>query len=147
MSECQWPAGWHRLSRHQMPKLVSRSSSQVFRPNSPSLLPTTRHGATDTQTPPRADSGGSNSQARRGLSPASSFILPAHEKRGGPKWRQHVWTEVYILFLSHSLSAQRGTRSDSQCHLWLQGGSERKVRTLRRHRYGDAGPILVVNWC
>lgn len=81
MCECQWPAGWHQLSRRHKPKLVTYPSLQVFHPIYLSLLPMTRHGEMDTETPLHIDSGSCNSQERSSLSPVSSFhFLYVREK-------------------------------------------------------------------
>lgn len=106
-----------------MPKPVTRPSSQVFHPIYLSLLPMTRHGEMDTEKPLHIDSGTCNSQARRGLSPASSFhfLYVRETERARDSAGDNVSRQKSI-FCSHLLTLSKSIIfSDSKCLLWQQG--------------------------
>lgn len=115
--------------RRQMPKPVTRPSSQVFHPIYLSLLPMTRHVEMDTETLLHIDSGSSNSQARRGLSPASSFhFLCARERETARDRAGDNVSRQKSIFCSHPLAlSQSIILGDSECHLWQRGASAAKA--------------------
>lgn len=123
MSECQWLAGWHQLSRRQMPKPVTRPSTQVFHPIYLSLLPMTRHVEMDTETQLHIDSGSCNSQATRGLSSASSFhFLYVRERETAQDWAGDNMSRQKSIYCSQPLTlSKRIILGDSKCLLWQQG--------------------------
>lgn len=132
MSECQWPAGWHQLSRRQVPKPVTRPSAQVFHPIYLSLLPMTRHVEMDTETSLHIDSGSCNSQARRGLSPVSSFhFLYVRERETAQDWAGDNVSRQKSIFCSHLLNLSI-IFGDSKCLLWWQGARAVKERGQSR---------------
>lgn len=136
MSECQWPAGWHQLSTRQMPKPVTRPSAQVFHPIYLSLLPMTRHVEMDTETPLHIDSGSCNSQARRGLSPVSSFhFLYVRERETARDWAGDNVSRQKSIFRSHLLNLSESIIfGDSKCLLWQRGA--RAVKEKGQSRQG-----------
>lgn len=99
--------GWHELSTLQMPKLVTHPSSQAFLPIYLSLLPMTGHEEMDTEALLHIDSGSCNSQARRGLSSASSFhFLYVRGRETGPR-RSYRHRSLYsVLSKSHYVDAE-----------------------------------------
>lgn len=133
-SECQWPAGWHELSRRQMAKPVTRPSSRVSHPIYLSLLPMTGHVEMDTETAPHIDSGSCNSQAWRGLSPASSFhFLYVRERETGRDWGGDNVSRQKSILRSHPLALSMSLiLGDSKCFLWQQGA--RAVKEKGRSR-------------
>lgn len=97
------PAGWHQLFQSQTPEPVTRPGSRGL------PIQSTCHSCQRRDTQkwiPKMQlhidgGGGDHSQARRGLSPASSLHFLLRERKRdsqGLNWRQRVQAEVYILF-------------------------------------------------
>lgn len=147
MSECQWPAGWHKLSRRQMPKPVTRPSLQVFHPIYLSLLPMTGHVEMDTETLLHIDSGNCNSRARRGLSPACSFHFLYVRERETAETELETTCPDRSLYsvLTHSPSA-RVILSDSKCLLRQQGARAVKEKGQSRQRFDQTLILKVYMW-
>lgn len=134
-----------QLSRLQMPKPVTHPSLQVFQPIYLSLLPMTRHKEMDTETLLNIDSGSCNSQARRGLSPASSFhFLYIWERETARDWARDNVSRQKSIFCFHLLTLSKSIIfGQSKCLLWQQGAwvskekGQESQRLVRKGLYVD----------
>lgn len=149
MFECQWPTGWHQLSRLQMPKPVTHPSSQVFHPIYLSLLPMTRLEEMDTETLLNIDSGSCNSQARSGLSPASSFhFLYVRERETARDWARDNVSRQKSIFCFHLLTLSKSIIfGQSKCLLWQQGAWVSKEKSQINHGLDQKGSYVDLPKC
>lgn len=100
-----WMSMASGLPRRRMPKQVTRPSTQFLHPIYLSLLPMTRHVEMDTEAPLHIDSGSRNSQARGGLSPASSLhFLYVRERETARDWVGDNVSRQKSIFCSHLYS-------------------------------------------
>lgn len=143
ISECQRPTGWHQLSRHLMPEPVTRPGSQVFHPIYLSLLPTTRHTEMDTKMRLHIDSGSNNSQARRGLSPASSFhFLYARERETAWDGTGDNVSRQKSIFCSHPLPLSKS--AILMVSLNVTSGSNGHEQSKKKAKVGKNWSYLIL---
>lgn len=131
MSECQWPVGWHQFSWRQMPKPVTRPSSQVFHPIYLSLLPMTRHAEMDTKHRCILTVAAAIHRQGEAYLQRAASISFTWEKERQPKTELETTCPDRSLYSVLTLSKSI-IFGDSKCLLWQQGA--RAVKEIGQSR-------------